>query len=42
VQADVLITETTFANPTVQHPDPVEEIKKLNESEHNILLGTMR
>ena len=40
VQADVLITETTFANPAVQHPDPVEEIKKLNESEHNILLGT--
>lgn len=39
VPADVLITETTFANPAVQHPDPVQEIKKLNNSEHNILLG---
>ncbi|HYK76573.1 MAG TPA: exonuclease [Daejeonella sp.] len=39
VQADVLITETTFANPQVQHPDPVAEILKLNASNHNILLG---
>ncbi len=39
VQADVLITETTFADPQVQHPDPVVEIKKLNENTHNILLG---
>src|SRR5476651_427756 len=28
VQADVLITESTFANPETSHPDPVEEIKK--------------
>lgn len=40
VHADVLITETTFANPEVMHPDPVEEIKKLNASNHNVLLGS--
>lgn len=40
IQADVLITETTFADPEVQHPDPVTEIQKLNESNHNVLLGT--
>ena len=39
VEADVLITETTFADPQVQHPDPVTEIQKLNESAHNVLLG---
>lgn len=38
-EADVLITETTFADPLVQHPDPVNEIQKLNESNHNVLLG---
>ncbi|MHC8949621.1 MBL fold metallo-hydrolase RNA specificity domain-containing protein [Sphingobacterium hungaricum] len=38
-QADVLITETTFANPETKHPDPVEEIKKLNTTQINILLG---
>lgn len=40
VQADVLITETTFADPAVQHPDPVKEIQKLNNFPSNILLGT--
>lgn len=39
VQADVLITETTFADPDVVHPDPVQEIQKLNEIKGNILLG---
>ncbi|KHJ37964.1 putative exonuclease, DNA ligase-associated [Pedobacter glucosidilyticus] len=39
VQADVLITETTFANPEVQHPNVEDEIKKLNEIEQNIILG---
>lgn len=39
VKADVLITETTFADPEVKHPDAVEEIKKLNEFSHNVLLG---
>jgi len=39
VEADVLITETTFADPLVQHPDPVSEIQKLNENTHNVLLG---
>ncbi len=40
VQADVLITETTFADPQVQHPDPVEEIRKLNDmGGQNIIIG---
>jgi len=39
VKADVLITESTFANPEVIHPDPIEEIKKLNYIKSNILLG---
>ena len=39
IEADVLITETTFADPGVKHPDPVNEIKKLNGNTHNVLLG---
>lgn len=39
VNADVLITETTFANPDVGHPDANEEIQKLNGVESNIMLG---
>ncbi|MES2062609.1 MAG: MBL fold metallo-hydrolase [Bacteroidota bacterium] len=39
VKADVLITESTFADPTTAHPDPVAEIKKLNDIKINILLG---
>ncbi|MFD0940801.1 MBL fold metallo-hydrolase [Pedobacter boryungensis] len=39
VQADVLITETTFANPETAHPDAVSEIKKLNDVKTNIMLG---
>jgi putative mRNA 3-end processing factor len=39
VKADVLITESTFAEPSTAHPDPVEEIKKLNGIKLNILLG---
>ncbi|MCR8559806.1 MBL fold metallo-hydrolase [Mucilaginibacter sp. BJC16-A38] len=39
VNADVLITESTFADPAILHPDPVEEIKKLNDIKSNILLG---
>lgn len=39
VKADVLITESTFANPGIIHPDPVAEIKKLNDIRINILLG---
>jgi putative mRNA 3-end processing factor len=38
-EADVLITETTFANPSTIHPDPEQEIEKLNKIESNILLG---
>ncbi|MEJ7693969.1 MBL fold metallo-hydrolase [Daejeonella sp.] len=40
VMADVLITETTFADPSVQHPDAGEEIRKLNDFNHNVLLGS--
>lgn len=40
VQADVLITESTFANPSVKHPDPIKEIAKLNDTIYPILLGT--
>ena len=39
VKTDVLITESTFANPGIIHPDPVEEIKKLNDIKINIMLG---
>ena len=39
VEADVLITETTFANPEIVHPDPIEEIKKLSTTNLNIMLG---
>ncbi len=40
VTADVLITETTFADPSVKHPDAAEEIRKLNDFNHNVLLGS--
>lgn len=40
VKADVLITESTFANPETKHPSPVDEIKKLNETKVNIMLGS--
>lgn len=39
VEADVLVTESTFANPNVRHPDVVQEIKKLNETPYSVLLG---
>ena len=39
VQADVLITETTFAHPETQHPDPETEMLKLNATTSNIMLG---
>lgn len=40
IKADVLITETTFANPSTEHPDAIAEIKKLNEVKPNIMLGS--
>lgn len=40
VAADVLITESTFADPAVIHPDPIKEIEKLNLNAQNVLLGT--
>ncbi len=39
-KADVLITECTFANPEVSHPDPIAEIKKLKDRHSNIMLGS--
>ncbi|WP_443939698.1 MBL fold metallo-hydrolase [Pedobacter sp. MW01-1-1] len=39
VKVDVLITESTFANPETKHPDAAEEIKKLNSTTANIMLG---
>ena len=39
VTTDVLITESTFADPAVVHPNPVEEIQKINTIKINILLG---
>jgi len=39
VQADVLITETTFADPATQHPKAEEEIKNLQSTAINIMLG---
>lgn len=39
MQADVLITETTFADPNTQHPTAEEEILKLNGTQINIMLG---
>ena len=39
VKADVLITETTFADPSVKHPSAETEIEKLNAFNHNVLLG---
>jgi putative mRNA 3-end processing factor len=39
IKADVLITESTFADPQVIHPDPVAEILKLNAIKSNVLLG---
>lgn len=38
-KADVLITETTFAHPATQHPNPETEIAKLNNISGNIMLG---
>lgn len=38
-KADVLITETTFANPNTKHPNQVSEIQKLSNIPSNILLG---
>ncbi len=39
VGADVLITETTFADPATQHPVAEEEILNLNKTTANIMLG---
>ncbi len=39
-EADVLITETTFALPGTTHPDPKQEIEKLNNfNDTNLVIG---
>jgi putative mRNA 3-end processing factor len=38
-EAEVLITETTFADPAIHHPDPILEIKKLVQTPFNMMLG---
>ena len=37
--ADVLITESTFADPAIKHPNVVQEILKLKDQAGNIMLG---
>lgn len=39
IECDHLITETTFASPEYNHPDPVDEIKKLFEENQNVVIG---
>ena len=39
IQADVLITESTFANPKTQHPKAEDEIRNLQQTSANIMLG---
>lgn len=39
VKADVLITETTFADPDTRHPEAEKEILKLSSTRINIMLG---
>jgi putative mRNA 3-end processing factor len=40
VNADVLITETTFANPCFVHPNPLEEIYTLNDVVGPLVIGS--
>lgn len=40
VNADVLITETTFANPKFIHPNPLDEIKRMENIKGPIVIGT--
>ena len=39
VSCEYLITETTFADPVYNHPEPAEQMNKLNKCSGNILLG---
>lgn len=39
VECDHLITETTFADPGYEHPEPVAEILELNAVEQNVVIG---
>ena len=39
VECDHLITETTFASPDYNHPDPVEEINRMLDKNGKIVIG---
>lgn len=39
VKCDHLITETTFADPDYEHPEPIAEILELNQIEQNVVIG---
>lgn len=39
VKCDHLITETTFASPQYDHPDPVGELKQLADENVNVVIG---
>ena len=39
VECNHLITETTFASPEYQHPDPVEELQNLMNEKRNVVIG---
>ena len=39
VECDHLITETTFASPDYDHPDPVDEIRSVMESKTKVIIG---
>jgi putative mRNA 3-end processing factor len=39
VECDHLITETTFASPEYNHPDPVDEILSVSDGKRKIVIG---
>ncbi len=39
IECDHLITETTFASPEYNHPDPIAELQKLFEENRNVIIG---
>jgi putative mRNA 3-end processing factor len=39
IECDHLITETTFASPEYNHPDPVTEIKSIADTSRHVVIG---
>ena len=39
IECDHLITETTFASPEYNHPDPLEQIHSLVKENRNVIIG---